>query len=75
MFWANPLVLGIGTMLLSVPIILHFMMQPKPKVFAKLIIGTGEQKVENVVVLVTITLPAHARLFEEIGLERAAGQQ
>ncbi|MCH2183096.1 MAG: BatA domain-containing protein [Mariniblastus sp.] len=34
MFWANPLVLGIGTMLLSVPIILHFMMQPKPKVFA-----------------------------------------
>ncbi len=34
MFWANPMVLGIGTMLLSVPIILHFMMQPKPKVFA-----------------------------------------
>ena len=34
MFWANPLVLGIGTILLSIPIILHFMMQPKPKVLA-----------------------------------------
>ena len=34
MFWANPLVLGIGTLLLGVPIILHFLMQPKPKVLS-----------------------------------------
>ena len=31
MAWANILILGIGGGLLTVPIILHFMMQPKPK--------------------------------------------
>ena len=34
MIWANAMVLGIGAMLLSLPIILHFMMQPKPKVLS-----------------------------------------
>ena len=34
MIWANATVLGIGTLLLSVPILLHFMMQPKPKTLA-----------------------------------------
>ncbi len=31
MAWANFLILGVGGALVSVPIILHFMMQPKPK--------------------------------------------
>ncbi len=31
MTWANLGILGVGGVLLSVPIILHFMMQPKPK--------------------------------------------
>ena len=32
MVWANPFVLGLGGALLTLPIILHFMMQPKPKI-------------------------------------------
>ncbi len=32
MVWANALVLGLGGLLLTIPIILHFLMQPKPKV-------------------------------------------
>ena len=33
MVWASPLVLGLGGVLLAMPIILHLLMQPKPKVF------------------------------------------
>ena len=32
MAWANILVLGVGGLLMSIPIILHFLMQPKPQV-------------------------------------------
>ena len=32
MVWANPFVLGLGGALLTAPIILHFLMQPKPKI-------------------------------------------
>ena len=31
MVWANALVLGLGGLLLLAPIVLHFLMQPKPK--------------------------------------------
>ncbi len=31
MAWTNGLILGIGGLLVSIPIILHFLMQPKPK--------------------------------------------
>ncbi len=31
MIWANALILGLGGLLLTVPVILHFIMQPKPK--------------------------------------------
>ena len=31
MVWANALVLGLGGVLLTMPVILHFLMQPKPK--------------------------------------------
>ena len=32
MVWANAFVLGLGVALLTVPVILHFLMQPKPKI-------------------------------------------
>ena len=31
MIWANALVLGLGGALLTLPVVLHFLMQPKPK--------------------------------------------
>ncbi len=31
MAWTNSLILGLGAMLVAVPILLHFLMQPKPK--------------------------------------------
>ncbi len=31
MIWANGMILGLGSLLIAIPIILHFLMQPKPK--------------------------------------------